>query len=342
MPSGRPVKSVPAWGPYPAILKITLVAGSGTVIYTVCIPTMLTSTCPEAFAQDKPRRKPYAADLLLIVSCLAYLVLPIDLLPDFFQGIGRTDDIAVLVWTVISLRRRFLRGAVPRRTGLLVCALVTLLVTNYWAMKVSPPAWFYDYCYHIGAPWDRGGLDPDITDLIKSQAGSRVHASARAVDLGCGTGGYTIFLAKLGFSSIGVDFSEVALRQAGKAAAALGISGRAKFVLGDLTAPDLPGIAGTFDLLLDVSTLDDLAPAGRRAMAAKAAALARPGAIFIACAHVSDPPFGMGWLDFLHLSGVTQLLPGEIERLYGDSFEIVPPHYLEPDHNNTCYILTRK
>lgn len=293
-------------------------------------------------AQDKPRHEPDGADFLLIGFGLAYLALPIDLLADFFHGIGRLDDLVVLAWTGLVLRRRFLRGAPFRRTGLLASALVTLLVTNYVASRYSPPAWFYDWCYKVGAPWDRIGLDPDITGLIESRLDGKVPDSARAIDLGSGSGAYTIFLAKLGFRATGVDFSQVALRRARKSAAAKGVAGRTEFLFGDLTSPDLPGVEGPFDLLLDVSTLDDLAPADRRVMAAHAAALARPGALFVACAHVKEPFLGMQWVDFIALSGISQLRPGEMERLYGDTFEIVPPRRLEPDHNNVCYLLTRK
>jgi uncharacterized membrane protein YkvA (DUF1232 family) len=49
-----------------------------------------------------PRRTKIGAAL-----AAAYLVSPVDLLPDFLPGIGQLDDLAILVWAV----RRLLRGA---------------------------------------------------------------------------------------------------------------------------------------------------------------------------------------------------------------------------------------
>ncbi len=186
------------------------------------------------------------------------------MIPDFFPGIGRLDDLLVLAAVAFVLRRRFLRGsAAPRRgTGLLAVALVTLLITNCCALNFSPPAWFYNYCYRIGAPWDRGGLDSDITSLIKSQMKGPVTPASRAIDLDCGSGGYTVFMARQGFHATGVDFSPVALEKGRRAAQMAGVSGQTEFVFGDLTAVSLPGVRGPFDLLLDVSYLDDLSRPG--------------------------------------------------------------------------------
>lgn len=50
----------------------------------------------------------------------------------------------------------------------------------------------------------------------------------------------------------------------------------------------------------------------------------------------------MRWPNFLQLSGASQMLPGEMERLFSAAFDIVPSHSLPPYRDNTCLTLTRK
>lgn len=279
--------------------------------------------------------------LLLCAFCALYLLLPFDLVPDFLPAAGRLDDAAVAAAAFLALRRRLDGAASPRLSAWwLSTALITLAVTNYVALTASPPAAFYDALYKVGAPWDRLGPDPEITSYMKEQVLPDLPAGARALDLGCGTGGYVIFMASHGLQAVGVDFSQVALDKAKAAAAEAGLEGRASFVYGDLTKDSLPGVAGPFSLLLDVSTFDDLGPGGRRNLAALAAGLSKPGAVFLACEHVKKPPFGLPAISMLLHKGVSQLRPGEIEELFGPAFDVAPPHSLRPD--NPCFVLRRK
>lgn len=279
--------------------------------------------------------------LLLCACCALYLLLPFDLVPDFIPLAGRLDDAAVAAGAFLLLRRRLAGAASPKLSAWwLSTALITLAVTNYVALTASPPAAFYDVLYKVGAPWDRLGPDPDITAYLKDQVLPGLPAGARAIDLGCGTGGYAVFLASHGLQAVGVDFSQVALDKAKAAAAAAGLEGRTSFVYGDLTTGSLPGVAGPFGLLLDVSTFDDLGPAGRRNLAALTAELSPPGAVFLACEHVKKPPFGLPALSMLLHKGVSQLRPGEIEELFGPAFDVAAPHTLRPD--NPCFVLRRK
>jgi len=39
----------------------------------------------------------------LIIGALGYLILPIDLIPDFLPGIGYTDDLAALLWAALKV-----------------------------------------------------------------------------------------------------------------------------------------------------------------------------------------------------------------------------------------------
>jgi SAM-dependent methyltransferase len=186
----------------------------------------------------------------------------------------------------------------------------------------------YDFIYRFGAPWegaDRVELRALVADgRCAPETLRRPGASvARAIDLGCGAGGVSIELAEAGFAVIGADFSPVALGKARAAAVRRGLgSDRVAFVAGDLTAGNIPGVEGRFDLLVDYGTLDDLPSAGRRAMARYVTGLARPGARFFLFAFSGKredlPRMSFGGPS----KAFPGLVPGEVEDLFGTAFRI--------------------
>lgn len=185
----------------------------------------------------------------------------------------------------------------------------------------------YNLMYRFGAPWE-GADRVELRRLVEDGRCSPATLAppgrpARAIDLGCGAGGVAIELAEAGFQVVGVDFSRVALRKAREAAARRGLdAARLRFVEGDLTAGEVPGVAGTFDLLVDYGTLDDLPAEGRRAMARYIASHSRPGARFFLFAFAGDPRD----LPRFSFSGPSRsfpgLVPGEVEALFRPTFKI--------------------
>ena len=93
----------------------------------------------------------------------------------------------------------------------------------------------------------------DLVDLVES---GRI-APGRAVDIGCGTGATSIYLASHGFEVTGVDFAPAAIARAREAAADAEVT--ATVLVDDFTSPT--AIPGEFDLLVDHGTFDDLDPA---------------------------------------------------------------------------------
>lgn len=94
------------------------------------------------------------------------------------------------------------------------------------------------------------------------------------VDLACGRGGPGLWLARAsGAALIGIDFSPVAVDQAARRAARFGVAGRARFVLGDLTATGLAD--ATADAVICVDALHFAADL--IAGAAEALRILRPG-----------------------------------------------------------------
>ena len=92
-------------------------------------------------------------------------------------------------------------------------------------------------------PWDTGAPAPLLVELFEA---GRLPMGC-ALDVGCGTGASTRYLAERGFDAMGVDLSDLAVEQA--KAAARGVAGPVEFHRLDFLVDDPPG--GPFDLVFD-------------------------------------------------------------------------------------------
>jgi len=101
----------------------------------------------------------------------------------------------------------------------------------------------------------------------------------RALDLACGEGQNSIWLASLGWEATGVDFSRVAIEKARGRAARDGVE--AEFVCADLVEYEPERKA--FDLVLVFYI--HIPAAERRLVLARAAAALAPGGIFLLVGH---------------------------------------------------------
>ena len=206
----------------------------------------------------------------------------------------------------------------------------------------------YDLMYRFGAPWE-GADRVELRGLVRDGRCAPEtlrrpgQPAARAIDLGCGAGGVSLELAEAGFEVTGVDFSPIALRKARAAAAERGVPPeRARFVQGDLTAGHVPGVEGPFDLLVDYGTLDDLPDAGRRAMAAYVARLARPGSRFFLFAFAGRPEE----LPRFAFDGPSRafpgVVPGEVESLFQPAFRVEALEQPTPSRRLGTWLLERQ
>ena len=109
----------------------------------------------------------------------------------------------------------------------------------------------------------------------------------RALDLGCGEGADSVWLAERGWNVVAVDISETALGRARAAASSRGVSDRIEFVQLDLSDgfPD-----GTFDLVSS-QFLRSTVRLDRTTILAKAAQAIRPGGLLVIVDHGSAPPW---------------------------------------------------
>jgi SAM-dependent methyltransferase len=200
-----------------------------------------------------------------------------------------------------------------------------------------PGSWFYDLIYRFGAPWELG-VRTQLRALVEDGRLS-ARPGDTAVDLGCGTGAMTVYLAQHGWTTTGIDFSPVATRKAAERARTAGVD--ITFVNGDLTAASIDGAEGPFDLLLDWGTLDDLRGEQRQRMAALMTRLAAPGArCFLYCFYAPRDE-----LPRISFSGPSRLSPaiepGELERLFGAHWDIEHLTEFDDGRQEAVFLLTR-
>lgn len=174
----------------------------------------------------------------------------------------------------------------------------------------------YNFIYGtMGAPWDIGPRE-ELVSLVEAERLS----PCRVIDLGCGAGANSIFLAERGFEVTGVDFSSKAIDISRERAAAAGVD--AAFVIGDLT--DLRGVEGPYDLLVDYGTLDDLSLPDRNRYLDTVLKLSRPGTRFLLwCFEWTN----RWWERILYavvggVLGHMHMSPGEVEDRFGEAFEV--------------------
>jgi 2-polyprenyl-3-methyl-5-hydroxy-6-metoxy-1,4-benzoquinol methylase len=174
--------------------------------------------------------------------------------------------------------------------------------------------WIYElgYRYHK-MPYDNGP-DQQLVELVEI---GRI-SPCRAIDLGCGTGRNTLFLAQRGFDATGVDFASSAIMKARQKAEATGL--KADFVVDDLT--NLTNVSGTFDFLVDAGVIDSLNPKSRDRYLQNVLTLTHPGSQFF----LSRWEWTLSWWERLLLSPMSHfgaiMEPGEIERRFGEHFKI--------------------
>jgi SAM-dependent methyltransferase len=189
-------------------------------------------------------------------------------------------------------------------------------------VKLSGGRRAYDLAYRLWAPWDSVGVRPELRRMVE---GGELTSTEfpRAIDIGCGSGANSVFLAEHGHQVTGVDFSPVGLRKAEQRAVRAGVAERCRFVQADLTAPDLPDlVGGPFDLLVDASTIDDLTGSRRVAAAEHLGHLARPGAVLLCWCNYTTPE-QLPRFSFTRPSRMVPVIePGEEQRLFGAAFDI--------------------
>lgn len=136
---------------------------------------------------------------------------------------------------------------------------------------------FYRQSYRSGnTPWSSDGAPagPLVRGIKKIRAAVK---NGRAVDLGCGHGRHTLFLARHGFAAVGIEYQADALTHA---------AGRGTknllYVRGDIFRA--PFKEGVFDVALDYGVFHHIRRRDTAAYTAFLGRLVRPGGyLFLSC-----------------------------------------------------------
>ncbi|MBW8011129.1 MAG: class I SAM-dependent methyltransferase [Chloroflexi bacterium] len=170
--------------------------------------------------------------------------------------------------------------------------------------------WFYEVVYrYFRAPWDIGARH-ELVQLVES---GRIKPG-RAIDLGCGAGANTIYLAQNGFEATGVDYASAAIDKAQSRAKEANV--KVNFMIDELT--DLKKVSGTFDFLLDYGVLDSLRLPQRELYVQNILPLTQPGSLFLLWGF----EYPMRWWEKLIPFFDVAFYSGEIEERFGEYFEI--------------------
>lgn len=138
------------------------------------------------------------------------------------------------------------------------------------------PAW---EAVFRGRAWGRYPPEELIRFVARRYAAVADRSSVRVLEVGCGPGTNIWYLAREGFSAVGIDGSETALRQARERLVADDLD--AHLIRGDIADLEESAEPGSFDAVIDVAAIQhNRLDAVRRCLAGIRASLAPGGAFF--------------------------------------------------------------
>ena len=141
---------------------------------------------------------------------------------------------------------------------------------------------WYRFAYRIGfRPWesDAPSLISEFDQLLALIEATRPVPLGSALDLGCGTGRWSVRLAERGWHVVGVDVVPRAIDAARNRAEQAGVD--VAFKEGDVTALRAADVGSNFNLLLDMECFNHLDESDRFRMAREVDAIAAPDATFL-------------------------------------------------------------
>lgn len=136
---------------------------------------------------------------------------------------------------------------------------------------------FYRFAYLVGfKPWDSGKSPPE---LVAEVEGADALPAGRALDLGCGTGTNSVYLASHGWEVTGIDLVGRAVAAARRKARAASVSPR--LLHGDVTHLGELSVGQGYGLVLDLGCFHSIPAERREAYAEGVTRAAAPGAILL-------------------------------------------------------------
>jgi SAM-dependent methyltransferase len=160
----------------------------------------------------------------------------------------------------------------------------------------------YDEC---DLPWDQALPPPEVIAFAESAP------PGRALDLGCGTGRASIYLAQRGWICDGVDFIPAAVDLARERAIAAGVGDSTRFFVASVA--HLDEFEPAYDLAIDVGCMHNLRGDDLVSYVTGVARLLRPGGHYLLFAHLADETEG---------ATNTRLTAQEIRALFESAFAV--------------------
>jgi SAM-dependent methyltransferase len=165
--------------------------------------------------------------------------------------------------------------------------------------------------YRLGfTPWDGHAHATSLQELIEGTADTTALPPGAALDVGCGTGDSSIYLAQHGWHVTGVDFVPKALDRARSKARAAGVP--VDFVHADVTHLSRAGIDTKFQLIVDNGCLHGMSDGDRDLYVQEITAAAAPSARLLI---VAAPPGGP-----VRFLGLDQ---AEVERRFAPAWRLL-------------------
>ncbi len=123
-------------------------------------------------------------------------------------------------------------------------AIVLIAISNVRRVQAMKDHIDWNENYRDGnLPWDTGHPSAELQRVVSAHA----IRPCRALEIGCGTGTNSVWLAQQGFDVTGTDVAPLAVEQAEKRAQAAGM--KAQFVVADVL--HLPDLEGPFEFFFD-------------------------------------------------------------------------------------------
>lgn len=163
--------------------------------------------------------------------------------------------------------------------------------------------------YRFGfKPWDSGIPPPELKALIE---GAEARAPGRALDLGCGTGTNSIYMAQHGWDVTGIDFVPRAVAMANAKVEAADV--KARIILGDVTRLQELNVGAGYSLVFDLGCLHSIPDRRRDAYARGVTEVTLPGADYLVFGFYRSPN------PLANLKLTTE----DLERRFGTNWNVV-------------------
>lgn len=159
-------------------------------------------------------------------------------------------------------------------------------------------------------PWDDPLPPPEVVNHVSALP------AGRALDLGCGYGRATIYLAGLGWDVDGIDFIAEATAEAAQRARAAGVY--ARFHIAQAT--DLDFLAGPYDLAIDVGCCHNMVEDDLARYRDQLERLIRPGGTFLLFARLREESEQGD-------SAVRGIQPATVQQLFTTRFSLERVEY---------------